>query len=510
LLSGKPRLESAQTVYEGHSGSDRQRFDQRGVRVGTDSSAYRKPAVAVAAVAVSLCTVFAGAPVSAADPYDGDDGGGSSYDGGGDSGGGGVEEPSGGGVEAPSGGGVEEPSGGGALEPSGGTHDEPGGTHDEPGGVNEAPGGGTEPGGIHEAPAGGGTEPGGTNEQPPGGTEPPGGTNEQPPGGTNEAPGGSGNEPGGGTNEVPSEEPGSRNPNGEKAPEPTPAGPQAPQPDVTTASASEVTTTTTTEMTSEEVMTYQESVSSVVSGSSLTTGLSLSSPVALWNSGWTSYDRYYRPVFTNPYRTPLSVVYTSGGQPQVITVPPLQRAVVNVPNAGVYNFTAMTRPASGPATNLSVGSFSGGGYEPAPGQAPPQRPAPLNTQKNVLVQVKFDRGTSAPFRVKTLTDLGADPAVNGTTKVLLDEEIPAWGQWSKTDKNEALFVINQTQTLPGINPPAQEPLPGYNVKLTAAAQKTSWVTKNKTLLISVAAGAGVLALAGVGFILLTRRRRETP
>jgi hypothetical protein len=230
--------------------------------------------------------------------------------------------------------------------------------------------------------------------------------------------------------------------------------------------------------------------------------------VALWNSGWISYDRFYRPVFTNPYRTPLSVVYTSGGQPQVVTVPPLQRAAVNVPSTGVYNFTAMTRPDSGPATNLSAGSFSGGGYEPAPGQAPPQPPASLNTQKNVLVQVKFDRGTSAPFRVKTLTDLGADPAVNNTTKVLLDEEIPAWGRWSKTDKGEALFVINQTQTLPGINPPAQEPLPGYNVKLTAA-EKTSWIDKNKTLLISVAVGAGVLALAGVGFILLTRRKRGT-
>jgi hypothetical protein len=230
--------------------------------------------------------------------------------------------------------------------------------------------------------------------------------------------------------------------------------------------------------------------------------------VALWNSGWISYDRFYRPVFTNPYRTPLSVVYTSGGQPQVFTVPPLQRAAVNVPSTGVYNFTAMTRPDSGPATNLSVGSFSGGGFEPAPGQAPPQPPASLNTQKNVLVQVKFDRGTSAPFRVKTLTDLGADPVVNNTTKVLLDEEIPAWGQWSKTDKGEALFVINQTQTLPGINPPAQEPLPGYNVKLTAA-ENASWIDKNKTLLISVAVGAGVLALAGVGFILLTRRKRGT-
>jgi hypothetical protein len=126
----------------------------------------------------------------------------------------------------------------------------------------------------------------------------------------------------------------------------------------------------------------------------------------------------------------------------------------------------------------------------------------------VLVQVKFDRGSSAPFRVKTLTDLGSDPAVNGTTKVLLDGEIPAWGQWSKSDKGEPLFVINQTQLLPGVNPPAQEPLPGYNVQLTAA-EKPSWVERNKTVLISVSAGAGVLALAVVGFMLVSRRRGTT-
>ncbi|MBB3605156.1 hypothetical protein FHT40_004840 [Mycolicibacterium sp. BK556] len=453
--------------------------------MGTDSFTYRKPAGVVAAVAVSLCTVFAGTPVAVADPFDGDDGGGSSYDGGGDSGGA-VEEPSGGGGEEPAGGGVEEPSA--PQEEPGGTHEEPGGTHDEPGGTHD------EPGATHDEPGGGNETPGGTHEEP-GGSEAPGGTHE---------------EPGSGTNEVPGEEPGTDTAGAGDVAEPTPQGPQAEATDVKTASDSEVTTTTTTEMTSEEYSSFQSSMSSVVSTSTLTTGFTLSSPVALWNSGWISYDRYYRPVFTNPYRTPLSIVYTSGGQPQVFTVPPLARAAVNVPNAGVYSFTAVTRPQSGPPTNLSVGSFSGGGYEPAPGQAPPQRPASLNTQKNVLVQVKFDRGASAPFRVKSLTDLGTDPTVNGATKVLLDEEIPAWGQWSKTDKGDALFVINQTQTLPGVNPPGQEPLPGYNVKLTAAtaAEKRSWIDKNKTLLIGVAVGAGVLALAAVGLILATRRRRS--
>lgn len=275
---------------------------------------------------------------------------------------------------------------------------------------------------------------------------------------------------------------------------------------MTTALASQVETTTSTEVTSEEVTTYQESVSSTVSTSTLTTAMTLSSPVTLWNSSWITYDRFYRPVFTNPYRAPLSVLYDYGGRTQTFTVAPLQRAALNVPNTGTYNFTAMTRPASGPATNLSVGSFSGGGYQPAPGQAPPQKPAPVNTQKNVLVQVKFDRGQSEPFRVKSLTDLGKDPAVNNSTKVLLDEEVPAWGQWSKTDKGEALFVINQTQLLPGIQRPAQEPLPGYKVKLTAASTSTSWIDRNKTVIISVAIGAGVLALAVVGFMVFSRRR----
>jgi hypothetical protein len=433
---------------------------------------FRKPVGVVAAVAISTSALFAGSAVSAADPYDGDDGGGSysgGYDGGGYSGGydgGGQEAPSSGGVEMPSGGGIEEPSGGGM-------HEEPGGS--EPpagGGTNEGPGG-------SEAPAGGMHEP-------------------QTGGGTNEAPGSEG--PGAGsTPESPADG---------HIPEPTPAGPQASPEDVNTATRSPVVTTTSTEVSSKEITVYQESISSTVTTSSLVTGLVLSSPVALWNSHWISYDRYYRPVFTNPYRTPLSVLYDYGGRTEVFTVAPLERAVLTVPNAGVYNFTAMTRPESGPATNLSVGSFSGGGYEPAPGQAPPQRPASLDTKKNVLVQVKFDRGSSAPFRVKTLTDLGSDPAVNGTTKVLLDGEIPAWGQWSKSDKGEALFVINETQLLPGVNPPAQEPLPGYNVQLTAA-EKPSWVERNKTVLISVAVGAGVLALAVVGFLLVSRRRGTT-
>jgi hypothetical protein len=433
--------------------------------VHNDSAAkMRKPMAVIAAVAISTSALFAGTAVSVADPFDDDDGGGSSYSGG-DDGGGMPESPSGG---------VEEPSGGGMHDEPGGVEPPSGGTHEEPGGVEEPSGGG-----MHDEP---------------GGSEPPAGGTHDEPSGTNGAPGSEGPADGG------AQEPAA---GGDIA---EPAEPQATQEDISTALASQVETTTSTEVSSEEITSYQESVSETVSTSTLTTGLTLSSPVALWNSSWITYDSYYRPVFTNPYRTPLSVLYDYGGHTQVFTVPPLQRATLNVPNAGTYNFTAMTRPPSGPATNLSVGSFSGGGYQPAPGQAPPQKPAPVNTQKNVLVQVKFDRGQSEPFRVKSLTDLGKDPAVNGATKVLLDEEVPAWGQWSKTDKGEALFVINQTQLLPGVQRPGQEPLPGYNVKLTAASQSTSWLDRNKTVLIGVAVAAGVLALAAVGFMVVSRRR----
>ncbi|KAA0110762.1 hypothetical protein [Mycolicibacterium sp. P1-5] len=445
-----------------------------------DSAAkFRKPAAMMAAVAISTSALFAGSAVAAADPFSDDDGGGSSFSGG-DDGGSVPEAPASGGEEEPSAGGPHEDPSGGVHEEPGGTHEEPGGTHDEPGGI-EVPGGG-----LHDEPGGAEPPPGGTHDEP-GGTESPGVADH--PAGTQTPPAG------GGT--------------AEQAPDGgivEPAEPDVTREDVTAAQSSEVTTASSTEATSEEVTTYEESISSVVSTSTLTTGMSLSSPVTLWNSRWISYDRYYRPVFTNPYRTPLSVLYDYGGRTQVFTVAPLQRAALNVPNTGTYNFTAMTRPGAGPATNLSVGSFSGGGYQPAPGQAPPQKPAPVNTQKNVLVQVKFDRGQSEPFRVKSLTDLGKDPGNNNAVKVLLDEEVPAWGQWSKTDKGDAVFVINQTQLLPGIQRPGQEPLPGYNVKLTAASESTSWIARNKTVLISVAVAAGVLALAVVGFMVVSRRR----
>lgn len=184
---------------------------------------------------------------------------------------------------------------------------------------------------------------------------------------------------------------------------------------------------------------------------------------------------------------------------------PQRRAVLDVADPGVYSFTAITRPPSGPPTNISVGSFSGGDFQPDLGQAPPQKSVAVQTSKNPLVQVKFVRGTSDPFRVSSLVELGKDEAVNGATKVLLDGEIPAWGEWSKNSAGEAQFEITETQLLPGLKPPGQDPLPGYRVQLAAASRDAS-DEHNRNLLVGVAVTTGVLALAAIGAIMAKQRR----
>ena len=436
-----------------------------------------------AAAAVTLSALFTGTPVSHAEPYGDDDDAGTSQT---SDDGGGMSE-SGGGMN------TDEPSGGGMNtdEPSGGGMESPGGGMEEPGGgmnTDESPGGGMntdEPsgGGMGEPSGGGGMN---TDESPGGGMN----TDEPSGGGMGEPSGGGGmntDEPGGGGMMQPSES-------------------EAPAQDVATAKAAAVVSASSVEATSEEISSYRESIESTFTSSSFTTSSVLSSPVTQWNSRWLSYDPLYRPVFTNPYQIPLQVMYDYGGKPQLFTVPPLQRAALDVPTPARRRVAGCTRPASRPASDVSVGSFSGGGFQPAPGQAPPQKPAGLKTIKNALVQVKFASGTSDPFRVSLLNDLGKDDAVSGATKVLLDGEVPAWGQWVKSGKGEDMFQITETQLLPGVKPPAQDPLPGYKIKLAAAQRSsTSWLDQNKTLLIGVGAGAGLLALAAIGFALARRR-----
>ncbi len=241
-----------------------------------------------------------------------------------------------------------------------------------------------------------------------------------------------------------------------------------------------------------------------------TTSTTWTSQVTQWNSRWTGYDRWYRPVFTNPYSTPLQIIYPYGNTTRTFSVPPLQRAVLTAPNPGVYSFTAVNRDPSGKPVTVSTGSFSGGGYRPGPGQPPPPKPQLPTTFKNVLVQLKYKDGESKPFRVKKLADLGDDPSVGGH-RVLLDDETPAWGTWTKTKGGERLFQVTSTQELPGLTQPSQGPLPGYQIQLTgdeaAAPAERTWV---KPLAV-VAAVTGVIAVGAVlYFVLQGRRRRKTP
>ena len=199
-----------------------------------------------------------------------------------------------------------------------------------------------------------------------------------------------------------------------------------------------------------EVTELSESLESWSSSTSTSTSSTWSSGVSQWNSAWTGYDSWYQPVFTNPYSTPLEMYYYYDNAVRTFEVPPMQRGVLTAPDAGVYSFTALNRDPSGKPVTVSTGSFSGGGYTPAPGQPPPAKPVPPTTFKNVLVQLKYNDKLSKPFRVKTLADLGDDAAVGGH-RVLLDDETPAWGTWSKTAGGERVFEVTSTQQLPGLS-----------------------------------------------------------
>jgi hypothetical protein len=252
----------------------------------------------------------------------------------------------------------------------------------------------------------------------------------------------------------------------------------------------------------------ESTLTTTTSSSSTTTSSSWSQSVTSWSSSWVSYDTYYRPIIVNPYQTPLQVVYTYDDGPRIITVDPLQRVVVDAKTPGVYSFTALTMKDPKTVATASVGSFSGGGYKPAPGQPPPAKPAAPKSFDNVLVQIRYAAESSKPFRVKKLYDLGEDPSVGGARRVLLDGEVPAWGQWTKTSNGEALFAITKTQELPGLNAPAEGPLPGYKVQLLAnehSAKHSVW--DGVWIWVGIAA-AGVVVAGGIIFAVMTSRRRK--
>jgi hypothetical protein len=188
---------------------------------------------------------------------------------------------------------------------------------------------------------------------------------------------------------------------------------------------------------------------------------------------WVQYDEFYRPLIFNPFPDPLQVVYLLAGAPRILLIPPLGRIVTEVPQLGSYNFTALRLNPFGIPMDVAVGNFFGGGFDPGPGLPPPPPRPPVITKTNVPVQVKYANATYEPIRVKKVVDVGPDPSVGGEHKVLFDGVAPAWGQRIQTETGERQFEVHKTQEFPGMEAPAEGPLPGdYPMQLVSDSSPT--------------------------------------
>jgi hypothetical protein len=228
--------------------------------------------------------------------------------------------------------------------------------------------------------------------------------------------------------------------------------------------------------------------------------------VVLWKQDWVQYDEFYRPLIFNPFPDPLQVVYLLAGAPRILLIPPLGRIVTEVSQLGSYNFTALRLNALGIPIDVAVGNFFGGGFDPGPGLPPPPPPPPVVNYSDVPVQVKYSNAEYEPIRVKKVVDVGPDPSV-GEHKVLLDGVAPAWGEWKQTETGERQFEVHKTQEFPGMEAPAQGPLPGdYPMQLVNDSTPTGLSVKDIAL-IGVAAVVALLAVGAIVFTVFLGRRR---
>jgi hypothetical protein len=225
-----------------------------------------------------------------------------------------------------------------------------------------------------------------------------------------------------------------------------------------------------------------------------------------WRPDWVRYDQYYRPVIANPYRDPVRIVYMYQNAPRMVLIPPLQSVVMEVAQLAAYSFTAVVVNAVNTAVNVAVGSFFGGGYIPAVGLPLPPPPRPVLRYDNVPIQVRYTSATYEPFVVRQIVDVGDDPQYGGH-KVLLDGVTPVWGQWVQNPAGQRQFEVYKTQQFPGLDAPAQAPLPGdYRLRLAADTVGPESNDTNKYLAIAAATAAGLsLSLVGVS-VYLGRRR----
>ncbi|MCV7303422.1 hypothetical protein H7J93_27770 [Mycobacterium barrassiae] len=247
-------------------------------------------------------------------------------------------------------------------------------------------------------------------------------------------------------------------------------------------------------------------------GASTPTSASLAAAeqkVMQWQPDWVQYDKYYRPLIFNPYPEPLQLVYDVGGVPRTLLIEPFGRVVTEVRDLGSYNFTALRLNVLGIPIDIAVGNFFGGGYLPAPGQPPPPPPPPVRTLNDVPVQVKYTDATYRPIVVRRVVDVGPDPSQGGAHKVLLDGVTPAWGEWKQNEQGVPQFEVHQTQSFPGMEAPAEGPLPGnYDLQLVSDSTPTGLSGKDITFIVA----AVIAAAVGIGAIALTvfRGKRRRP
>ena len=240
----------------------------------------------------------------------------------------------------------------------------------------------------------------------------------------------------------------------------------------------------------------------------------LVSHVRQWRPEWVQYDEYYRPIFLNPYRDPVRIAYMYDRLPRIVIIPPLARMVIEAVQYAAYSFTAaVLAPINAVVdtaqalTNIAVGSFFGGGYFPGVGLPLPPPPPPVLRYDNVPVFVNYAQRAYEPFRVRQIVDVG-DDAQFGERKVLLDGATPAWGQWTETPTGERQFEIHRTQQFPGLDAPAEGPLPGdYKLRLLSDASPDTGFTGRDIFLFVAAGVIGTLGFGAIGMVFYLGRRR---
>jgi hypothetical protein len=231
--------------------------------------------------------------------------------------------------------------------------------------------------------------------------------------------------------------------------------------------------------------------------------------VRQWSPDWVQYDDYYRPVFANPYRDPVKIIYVYQNAPRILMIPPLGRIVLEVAQYAAYSFTAVVMNTVNTAVNVAVGSFFGGGFFPGIGLPLPPPPPPLLRYDNVPVFVNYSQARYEPFRVQRIIDVGPDTRY-GEHKVLLDGVTPAWGQWTQSPAGERQFEVHRTQQFPGLDEPSEAPLPGdYQLRLASDESASSGVTGRDVYLMVAAILCALLSAGAVMLSVAIGRRRNT-